>query len=259
MKIVLIGSGNVATQLGLALYRKNFNIVQIYSRTKVSASLLADRLHTSYVTDIKKITTEADLLIFSVKDSAIESILKKMPLGQGLYVHTAGSVPMDIFTGYVQRYGVFYPLQTFSKNKALSFEQIPILLESYNPNDEQLLYSVAEKLSKKVNFISSVSRKHIHLSAVFACNFTNHMYTLAADILEKQGIDWSLLLPLIEETLEKVKIIPPKDAQTGPAIRYDKKVMQSHLQLLDEKIQRDIYKKISLSIHQHATSNSKHD
>ncbi|KAA6302693.1 MAG: hypothetical protein EZS26_001200 [Candidatus Ordinivivax streblomastigis] len=254
-KIVLIGAGNVATQLGSALQKKGFPILQVYSQTLPSASALGKRLQADYTHQIQEINLHADLYIFAVKDSALSGLLNAFPQVDGLLVHTAGSLPMSIFEEtHRSRYGVFYPLQTFSKNRDIAFDHIPLFIEAYQPQDEQLLESMASELSGTVLRLSSEKRKHLHLAAVFACNFTNHLYHLSAQILEKQDLPWPLLLPLIEETASKVKNLPPKEAQTGPAVRYDTHVMDRHLELLQDEVEmQEVYKLISEGIHRQAT------
>ena len=253
-KIVLIGAGNVATQLGKTLRKQGFSIAQVYSRTTASASSLAQILDVPYTTELDSIVTDADIYIISVKDDEIASILASISFGDGLYVHTAGSISMEVFEQYTDRYGVFYPLQTFSKSRDVSFRKIPLLLETNLVEDAIILHNLASRLSDTVQILSSEQRQYIHLSAAFACNFTNHMYSLAANILEKQDMDYALLLPLIEETAAKVKSLSPKQAQTGPAIRNDQKVMQKHLNLLgDDAGLKDIYQKVSSSIQELST------
>ncbi|MCC8147112.1 MAG: DUF2520 domain-containing protein [Bacteroidales bacterium] len=250
-KIVLVGAGNVATQLGQAFQEKGFSIVQVYSRTTESARELASLLDVPYTTDIHHLRTDADVYIFSVKDSVLPELLKELPPLQGLLVHTAGSLPLTIFeSGSSLRYGVFYPLQTFSKKRKISFKPIPIFIEANLPEDEKLLDELASSLSEKVVRISSEERKHLHLAAVFACNFVNHMYTNAAEILEDNNLSKDYLLPLIEETASKIKEMHPKEAQTGPAVRYDTNVMDKHLELLKERPEKyHLYQFISKSIY----------
>ncbi len=248
MKVVLIGAGNVATQLGIALYLKGFSIVQLYSRTKDSASTLANRLQIPFTTDIKEIIPDADLYIFSVKDDAIQSLLESMSFGAGLYVHTAGSVPMSIFKNYVSRYGVLYPLQTFSKNRNISFDHIPVLYEANTEKDTENLRLLASSLSDTILQVDSEARKNAHLAAVFACNFANHMYTLASEVLGEKKIPREFLLPLIKETAEKIQNLHPRDAQTGPAIRHDLQTMQKHMAMLSDENKRQIYEIVSKSI-----------
>ena len=247
--IVLLGSGNVATHLGIALQEKGFSIVQIYSRTLDSAKSLGNKLQTDYTDNIKEVVADADIYIFSVKDAVLPEILKQLPSLSGLLVHTAGSVPIHVFADYSERRGVLYPLQTFSKNRQLSFSDLPFFIEANCPADEILLEKIASTLSNKVVRLPSEKRKQLHLAAVLACNFTNHLYASAANILEEQGLDWDLLLPLIQETAAKVKDLHPKEAQTGPAVRYDENVINTHLEMLKDKPHlQELYELLSQSI-----------
>ncbi|MDR0540608.1 MAG: DUF2520 domain-containing protein [Dysgonamonadaceae bacterium] len=250
MKIVLIGAGNVATQLGIALKEKNFQVIQVYSRTLSNAEMLGKKLQTDFTSRLQEITTQADLYIFAVKDAALSPVLKVFPPTKGLWVHTAGSLPMDIFKdSSASRYGVFYPLQTFSKNRKISFEHIPVFLEANDPKDEQLLEKIALSLSDKVIRLSSEKRKYLHLAAVFACNFTNHLYDIAAQLLENLEIDWKVLLPLIEETAGKVQELSPREAQTGPAVRHDVPVIEKQMEMLKgDPGKQNIYRILSRDI-----------
>jgi predicted short-subunit dehydrogenase-like oxidoreductase (DUF2520 family) len=177
--------------------------------------------------------------------------LKDFPSAAGLWVHTAGSVPIDVFqNSRAKRYGVLYPLQTFSINRKISFDHIPLFIEANQAEDEQLLEKIALSLSDKVIRLSSEKRKHLHLAAVFACNFTNHLYASAAKILEEQNLPWEVLLPLIEETAAKVKALHPKEAQTGPAVRYDTNIINKHLEMLkNDPDKQELYRLLSQSIH----------
>ena len=159
---------------------------------------------------------------------------------------------MDIFSGYAEQYGVIYPMQTFSKSRLVDFSIIPFFLEANTSDGACLLQSVAEKLSGNIRFLSSDKRRHLHLAAVFACNFTNHIYSLASRLLEQQDIPAEILLPLIDETAAKIHVLPPKKAQTGPAIRYDENVINKHLAMLDDPDMQSIYRIISQSIHKEA-------
>ena len=252
MKIVIIGAGNVATQLGMAFRRKSFPVVQVYSRTLSSAETLGKKLQTDYTDQLQQIVPDADLYVFAIKDAALPELLKAFPPTGGLWVHTAGSLPIEIFKeSAATRYGVFYPLQTFSKNREVSFEQIPIFTEANHPEDQELLDQIASSLSYHVIPLSSEKRKHLHLSAVFACNFTNHLYNLAAQILENQAIDWKVLLPLIEETAAKVQELSPREAQTGPAVRYDIPIIEKHLEMLEgDWGKQEIYRMLTRDIRQ---------
>lgn len=247
-KIVFIGAGNVATHLSLALQQSGCSILQVYSKTELSASVLGEKLQVPYSTSLSEINVDADVYIFSVKDSVLIDCIKEMPNVKGIFVHTAGSVPLAVFDGFTNRSGVLYPLQTFSKNRQISFAEIPIFVESSNKEDENLLYELANLISKNANVLSSEKRKYLHLSAVFACNFVNHIYDLASQVLEEQNLPFDVLLPLIKETAAKVCEMTPQKAQTGPAIRHDKPTIQEHIELLTDEHKRKIYEMLSQSI-----------
>ena len=252
MKIVIIGSGNLATQLSLAFKSAGKTIVQVCSRTEEHAKELADKIGCNYTTRIEEIRQDADVYIFSVKDDALGSLLAsvchKRP--NGLFLHTAGSMPMDIFRGHASRYGVLYPMQTFSKNRKVDFREIPCFVEG---SDEEVLSEIrlmAASISDYVVDCDSEKRKKMHLAAVLACNLTNHCYRLAERLLESEQIDFQLFLPLIEETARKVKDMSPKDAQTGPMVRYDQNVMQMQMSMLSDERTREIYRLMAESIHE---------
>jgi len=247
-QIVLIGAGNVATHLGLALQQSGCSILQVYSKTELSASVLGKKLQVPYSISFSEINLNADVYIFSVKDSVLVDCVKEMPVVQGMFVHTAGSVPLSVFDGFTNRCGVLYPLQTFSKNREISFAEIPVFIEASNKDDEDLLRKLSHLISKKVNVLSSEKRQYLHLSAVFACNFVNHIYDLASQVLKEQNLSFDYLLPLIKETAAKVEEMTPCKAQTGPAIRGDKSVIQKHLNLLTNEKNKKIYGMLSESI-----------
>lgn len=252
--IVFVGAGNLATNLAKALYRKGFRIVQIFSRTEESARSLALQVEADYTTDLKELTGDAKLYIVSLKDAAFVELLPQIAEGKehALLVHTAGSIPMSVWEGHAQRYGVFYPMQTFSKQREVKFDEIPFFIEAKTAEDVALLKAIAATLSDHVYEASSEQRKSLHLAAVFICNFTNHMYALAADLLEKYQLPFNVMLPLIDETARKVHELAPRDAQTGPAVRYDKNVIENHLAMLaDLPALQEIYKLMSKSIHEH--------
>lgn len=252
--IVFVGAGNLATNLAKALYRKGFRIVQIFSRTEESARSLALQVEADYTTDLEELTGDAKLYIVSLKDAAFVELLPQIAEGKehALLVHTAGSIPMSVWKGHTQRYGVFYPMQTFSKQREVKFDEIPFFIEAKTAEDVALLKAIAATLSDHVYEASSEQRKSLHLAAVFICNFTNHMYALAADLLEKYQLPFNVMLPLIDETARKVHELAPRDAQTGPAVRYDKNVIENHLAMLaDLPALQEIYKLMSKSIHEH--------
>lgn len=253
--VVFIGAGNLATNLAKALYYKGFRIVQVYSRTEESARTLAQAVEAAYTTDLASVAADAQLYIVALKDAAFVRMLPEIVAGRenALWVHTAGSIPMNVWAGRVERYGVFYPMQTFSRQRMADFRQIPVFVESNSAEDARFLKDIASALSGEVYEATSEQRKSLHLAAVFACNFTNHMYTLAAGLLEKYGLPFEVMLPLIDETARKVHELEPRLAQTGPAVRYDENVIGEHLQMLaGEPQMQELYKLISESIHRHS-------
>ena len=255
MKIVFIGSGNVATHMAMALKNAGSDIIQIYSRTDTNAQLLAHKVSAEPISDLNNLNREADLYIFSLNADILPSFDKMMPDTSGIWAHTAGSVPMNLFGGRLNRggYGVIYPLQTFSKEREMDFTKISIFIEGDIIETKNSLLSLARTISDDVKFLDSESRKYLHLAAVFANNFSNHMFTLANEILRERGIEFDALRPLIVETAAKVLEMEPKKAQTGPAIRLDVKVINKHLELIkDDKI-KEIYTILSESINRHSS------
>ena len=252
MKTIFLGSGNLATRLSLEMHRKGMRIGQVYSHTPENAERLAARLGCPWTTDPEAVGTDADLYVFSLKDTALADVIARVRPNNGLWVHTAGSMPMDVFSGHAANYGVLYPMQTFSKTREVDFSVIPFFLEANTPENAGKLQRLAEMLSGNVRFLSSDKRKSLHLAAVFACNFTNHIYALAVKLLQEQDIPADVLLPLIDETAAKIHTMPPSEAQTGPAIRYDENVINKHLAMLDDPDMRSIYRLISQSIQKEA-------
>lgn len=252
MKIVFIGAGNLATRLSLAMQRVGMQIGQVYSHTEASARQLATRLGCPWTNDLSALQEDGDLYVFSLKDTVLSDVISKVKPNNGMWVHTAGSMPMSVFEGYAQRFGVLYPLQTFSKGRNVNFDVIPIFLEANTDKNADYLKNIASALSENVRFMSSEKRRSLHLAAVFACNFTNHIYTLSYKLLENESIPADVLLPLIDETVSKIHSMPPAAAQTGPAIRYDENVINKHLAMLDDLDMQAIYRLLSQSIHKEA-------
>lgn len=249
MKIVFVGAGNLATRLSLEMHRAGLSIEQVYSHTRQSAEALAKKLGCCWTIDLNDLVPDADLYVFSLKDAVLPDVLLQMKRNNALWVHTAGSIPMQIFEEYTARYGVFYPLQTFSKGKEVDFSLIPLFIEANTLEDQDLLRKIARSLTKNIQVLSSEKRKTLHLAAVFASNFTNHMYALAAKLLEDQDIPFETLLPLIDETADKVHSLLPRDAQTGPAMRYDTNVIEKHLAMLSDPGMKVLYEMISKNIY----------
>lgn len=257
MKIVLIGAGNLATHLGKALHAAGHDMVQVFSRTMQSAETLASLLDAEPLTDMAQVRDDADVYIFSVKDSALEQLISQLCGGEKkVFLHTAGSMPMSVFRGKALHYGVLYPMQTFSKQREVDFSIIPCFIEA---NDEFALKQIeglAGQISHRVFQLSSEDRKYLHLSAVFACNFANHCYAASQELLQQHSIPFDVMLPLIDETAAKVHGMTPKEAQTGPAVRYDENVIGKQIQLLENQPYfQKIYDCMSKSIHELESEN----
>lgn len=248
MRIVILGSGNVATQLALSLKAIGEEIVQVYSPNLTNANNLAEKVAASAISNLAAINMQAELYIISVKDDAISAVAAELNHVNGLVVHTSGTTDLSILSDQVKRAGVFYPLQTFSKSRNVSFKHIPICLEA-DEQDLILLRELAGKLSSKVYELDGEKRKVLHLAAVFACNFPNHLYALANQILQQHNLDFDIVRPLIAETADKVMVNLPDNVQTGPAIRGDERTMDKHLKMLSNLPElQEIYQTLSNSI-----------
>lgn len=249
IKIAVLGAGNVATHLARAL-SDSADVVQIFSNKIENATLLASSISGCAATaSLDDITVDADMYLVSVKDDVIKDIALKTAgrLCDKLWIHTSGSVPADVFAPFAKNYGVLYPLQTFSKNVYVNVAEIPFFVEGSNVNAEFEIQKLAKSLSTVVNHADSETRKRIHAAAVFACNFSNHLWSIAEDILKAGDIDMSVLLPLLRTTLDKITKVSPAEAQTGPARRGDIGTMKKHMSLLDED-KALMYKMLSKSI-----------
>jgi predicted short-subunit dehydrogenase-like oxidoreductase (DUF2520 family) len=248
IKITIIGSGNVAQHLIDAFAKSNsIEIIQVFSRTQKEISPLLD---SSKITNDWNALMEADLYIIAVSDDAIASVSSQLPFENRLVVHTSGSAPLTSLNDK-NRKGVFYPLQTFTKGKAIDFKTIPFCLETQFENDYALLEKVAKSISDNVYKIDSHQRKALHIAAVFVNNFTNYLYQLGNDICQENHVPFDILKPLILETAEKLLTLSPKDAQTGPAKRNDISTIEAHESFLSNENQSTIYKILTQSIQNH--------
>nr|BFF36975.1 DUF2520 domain-containing protein [Tenacibaculum mesophilum] len=246
IKVAIIGGGNVATHLANAFSKTNeVSLVQMYARNIEQIEHLKE---VTPITNSIELLTEADVYIIAVSDDAIGDVSRKIEQKNGLVVHTSGSVAMQPLQNSGRK-GIFYLLQSFSKDKDVNFDEIPFCLEAENEEDLQLLETLAKSIGKKVYRINSEQRKRLHVAAVFVNNFTNHMYKIGADICNEYQVPFEVLLPLIQETAQKITELSPKAAQTGPAKRNDQKTIQNHLALLNAE-QQEIYKLITKSIQQ---------
>lgn len=238
--IVMIGAGHVATNMARAFFKKGYIISGIYSRKIENAQLLAQKTRSRAFESVEELPANASLYIISVADDAIEKLAGKFKHVRGMVVHTSGSTSINVFKGQFAHYGVLYPLQTFNKEKPLDFNAIPLFIEASDKPAGKFLYQLATSLSGKVIELSSVERIKMHVAAVFACNFSQHMATMAAKLMKETGIDYSMLFPLIKQTTEKMMTDNPAEYQTGPAVRNDEKTILKHIDLLadDEKMMK---------------------
>lgn len=245
--IALIGSGNVATWIATKLAdSKEFAIGQVYSRTLDHARALADRVGAEAIDDLRKLNPACEIFLFALRDDAYPEILKEVPFRMPLALHTAGSVSQRMFEPYAESFGVVYPLQTLSKTMDFNAVKVPLCVESdcLGDNCDKVMRLVSE-LSATHCEMSERQRAVAHLAAVFACNFSNALYGMADELLQKEGFSLELLMPLMEQTLEKLKTMSPEEAQTGPAARHDTVVMGQQMMALDDERMRAIYAAIS--------------
>ncbi len=248
LRVTILGSGNVATHFGEALRNAGAEIVQVYSRKLVHAQELAKQLK-AQATDKLTSLADADVYLIAVKDDALPGIVKKIKKQNGIVLHTSGGLSLDVLGQFPNR-GVLYPLQTLSKGRKIDMADVPLCIEAGDHITLASLDEIAGAMSDKVYRLSSEQRQAAHLSAVFACNFTNRLYAIAEDLLKEHKLPFDLLRPLILETAAKVQQLSPAAAQTGPALRNDRIVMDKHLALLKGHPElKKIYRKLSKSIH----------
>lgn len=251
-RFVFIGAGNLATRLSIELARKGFEIEQVYSRTQLSAKTLADKLNTKYTTSVNEISADAGICFVALKDSAFDEVLPKINFQNRLVVHCAGSMPLSSIEKYSENTGVLYPLQTFSKDREVDFLEIPVFVEANTSENEKILLEIAGTVSNRVSVLNSEGRMSLHIAAVFACNFANHFYTIAAEILKSKDLSFEVLHHLILETALKAGEVAPADAQTGPAVRFDENVISKHFEFLNDLPEyRNLYEILSESIYKY--------
>ena len=244
--ITFIGAGNVAWHLAQALYDAGHHIVQVYSQSIESASALARIVNAQPTNRYEDIEPSSHIYIYALKDDALQWVVNHIKIDVGLHIHTSGSVPMSIFEASKKRFGCMYPLQTFSKTKSIDFRKVPFFIESNKAEDEVIINDLVRCMSQKVYHLSSEDRQTIHLAGVFTSNFTNLMYWKAASLLETKNIPFSVMKGIMTEAVNKAKLIGPENAQTGPAIRGDQKVMNKHCQMLASEPQwQEVYMLLS--------------
>ena len=234
----------MAYHLAKALKISEQNLVQIFGRNEETLKSIADELQVSFSTTE---LADADLYIISVSDSSVEEVSKMIKNPAAIVVHTSGSLPKEVLIGDYKK-ASFYPLQTFSKTKELDYTGIPFFIDAEDKDDEKTLVDLASEISKHVEIADYEKRKYIHLTAVFACNFVNHLFARAKEISDSQQISFDYFMPLIEETFDKIKTVNPKEAQTGPAVRNDKRILEAHKELIKNPEQLAIYEVMNASI-----------
>ena len=230
---VCLGAGNLAHGLCTNLTQAGFKLIKVYSKSD-SAAELAEKYHARSSDKPDSLPDNIGFIIMAVSDDSIPSVINDFSGVEVPVFHTAGSVSMNVFKGRIKRYGVIYPIQTFSKQKDISLRKVPVLVEACETSTLELAKSIAGKLSETVIEADSEKRCNVHIAAVFACNFMNHMQTMAGDILQKNDLPKDLLRPLVEETCQKILTLIPVDAQTGPAKRGDVKVLEKHSSMLQD-------------------------
>lgn len=259
-KIVMLGAGNVGYHLSQALEEVGCSIVQVYSRTIERAKHLAETINTDYCTNLSAIYTEADLYFLAVPDDQILPVaqqLKGYIHTNALIVHCSGATPGAVFADLYSNYGVFYPLQSFSIEKSVHFQQIPICIYANKQEAQQLLEGIARKISRQVHLIDDKQRAILHVAAVFVNNFSNYLFHIGQDILEQEAISFELLKPLIQMTVDKIQNNDPKAMQTGPASRGDQATIQQHLDYLEKRPEyQKIYQLLTQGILNNHTSTS---
>lgn len=249
--VAIIGAGNVAWHLAPALDNIGYAVSEVITRSEPSASALIKKLyHANYHDSYDLSSIKAEIIFLCIPDDAIAEVADQLIVPDNkVIIHTSGAKSIDSLSYRFEKSGVFYPLQTFSKSKKVNFKDIPILVEGSDKSTEKLIMEIAEKLSSNVKVVPSGQRKHVHLAAVFACNFSNHMLSISEDILNINDLDIQLLYPLISETINKALTLGPKPAQTGPARRQDLKTLDQHMQMLEghEEL-AELYRMISQHI-----------
>lgn len=237
-RIVLVGAGNMATALAVAFAKAGNAPVAVWSRTPESARMLAGRVGAAWSCDVASLP-DADVVIISVVDSAMDDVARKVAARYpaAIILHTAGSVPMEaLHDAGAQRYGVLYPMQTVNKSNVVPLDDVTVFVEGCDNGVAEHVERLARTVSRKVVYATSMQRSSLHVAAVFACNFPNAVYNMAAEILERNGLPFDAMLPLIDEAARKVHLMSPRDAQTGPARRNDKNIMDAHKAMLDDEL-----------------------
>jgi len=246
-RVVIIGSGNVATSLahGLGVH---FQVAQIYSRRLSHAQALATAIGCENATDdLQSLVPDADAYIVAVSDDAIADVIAATPDNGALWIHTSGSKPIDLFAGRRAHYGVMWPMQSFSRELVVPLDEVHFFIEASDAATLAELRLLGQAVSDHVIDADSDQRRQLHIASVFSCNFANHLWTLAGEVLDEAGLPFDAIKPLLRTTVGKLDRLTPSQSQTGPAIRHDTKVIDSHLAMLKGE-KHDIYRMMSESI-----------
>lgn len=260
LKIVLLGAGNVGFHLGNKLNEVGVEIIQVYSRKISKAKRLAKNIKCQAIQKIEDISTEANLYILAVPDSAIEKVaadLSQKISTPKLVVHTSGATPSTVLKPYFKNYGIFYPLQTFSIARKVDFENIPICVDSNLKKHRILLEKLGQHISQNVHQINDRERAILHVAAVFVNNFSNNLFTIGEKITSTENLPFDILKPLIKETVEKISHHSPSDMQTGPAKRGDHTTIELHLKYLENNFPEfiEVYQTMTRNINSNILKN----
>jgi predicted short-subunit dehydrogenase-like oxidoreductase (DUF2520 family) len=232
MKVVIIGSGNTASVLGKKIKAAEHEVLQVFGRNASSVEVLAEALNSQAVTNVNGIHHSADIYIVALADSALPQLHEWLQLDKRMVVHTAAAISKDVLKNVSRNYGVLYPLQTLRREQS-HIPEIPFLVDGNTADDLALIEDFAATLSTQVMHADDDMRLRVHVAAVFVNNFTNHLYALADNFCKKEQVDFSLLLPLIDETARRIHTLSPQSSQTGPAVRNDEVTIKKHLEVLN--------------------------
>lgn len=256
MKVVIVGSGNVATVLGKKIVAAGHEVLEVISRSSENASWLASQLNANSNIDIKKITTDGDIYLLCVSDDLIETISHKIPFTHKLIVHTAGAVSKNVLANH-QNFGVLYPLQSLRKEME-RVPEIPVLIDGSSQHATNEIFEFAKTWALSVSVANDAQRLKLHVAAVVASNFTNHLFAMTEAFCQSENVDFKTLLPLIQETTARLNFSSPSKLQTGPASRNDVSTINKHLEILSAYPNlADLYNRLSNSIMLH--SSAKHE
>lgn len=244
MRISIIGNGNLAQSIAQIFFKTSQELVEMYAPNFSALSVFCKTVNAQPLKELSKLNTNIDILIIAITDSAIRQVVTEIPKGNFVLAHTSGSIAMDVFEeANVKNYGVFYPLYSFLKAQAEDFSEIPIMLESVNETSNKWLHRLANKLSNNISVVNSQDRKKYHMAGILVNNFTNHLWAICQEMLDNSGLAFENLKPILKETANNaMKSEQLYDLQTGPAKRNNQKIINSHIELLeDNKDLQELY------------------